>query len=314
MGGREWAMLLALAVLWGGSFFFNGVAVRELPSFTLVWLRVAVAAATLLLVLRLLGLHMPTEGRIWAAFFGMGLLNNVLPFALIVWGQHQIASGLASILNATTPLFTVLVAHLLTPDEKLTRLKAAGVAAGFAGAVLMIGPDALGGLGTGVLGQLACLAGALSYAFAGIFGRRFKRIGVTSMATAAGQVSASTLLLLPVMLLVDHPWTLPALRATWGAVVGVGLLSTALAYVLYFRILAAAGATNLLLVTFLIPVSAILLGALVLGEALLPRHFGGMALIGAGLACIDGRLARFLFERHQKRVVHGSLEGFDPQI
>ena len=293
IGGREWAMLLALAVLWGGSFFFNGVAVRELPSFTVVWLRVAVAAAVLLLVMRLLRQRMPAAGRVWANFFGMGLLNNVVPFALIVWGQHHIASGLASILNATTPLFTVLVAHLLTPDERLTPLKAAGVIVGFAGAVAMIGPDALSDLGTGVLAQFACLAGALSYAFAGIFGRRFKRMGVTPMATAAGQVCASTILLLPVMLVVDRPWTLAVPgAATWGAVLGVALLSTALAYVLYFRILAVVGATNLLLVTFLIPVSAILLGALVLGEVLLPRHLLGMASIGLGLACIDGRLPR----------------------
>jgi drug/metabolite transporter (DMT)-like permease len=295
MGGREWAMLLALAALWGGSFFFNGVAVRELPSLTLVWLRVAVAAAALLLALRLLGQGMPSSSRVWAAFIGMGLLNNVLPFVLIVWGQHRIASGLASILNATTPLFTVLVAHLLTSDEKLTPLKASGVSVGFAGAVVMIGPNALGGLGAVALAQLACLAGALSYAFAGIFGRRFKRMEIAPMATAAGQVSASTVLLLPVMLLVDRPWTLATPHAaTWGAVLGVGLLSTAIAYVLYFLILANAGATNLLLVTFLIPVSAIFLGALVLGEALLPHHLAGLALIGAGLACIDGRLPRQL--------------------
>ena len=161
-------MLAALSVLWGGAFFFNGVAVRELPSFTLAWLRVAVAAMALLLAMRLLRQRMPAGGRVWAAFFGMGLLNNVVPFVLIVWGQHHIASGLASILNATTPLFTVLAAHLLTPDERLTPLKAAGVAVGFAGAVFMVGPDALGGLGTGVMAQLACLAGALAYAFAGI--------------------------------------------------------------------------------------------------------------------------------------------------
>lgn len=311
IGGRVWAMLLTLAVLWGGSFFFNAVAVRELPSFTLVWLRVAMAAATLLLVLRLLGQRMPTEGRVWAAFFGMGLLNNVVPFVLIVWGQHHIASGLASILNATTPLFTILVAHLLTPDEKLTPPKAVGVVVGFVGAVFMVGPDALGGLGTGVTAQLACLAGALTYAFAGIFGRRFKQMGVAPMATATGQVCASTVLLLPLMLVVDHPWTLALPHvATWAAVVGVGILSTALAYVLYFRILAAAGATNLLLVTFLIPVTAILLGAMVLGETLLPRHFGGMALIGAGLACIDGRLPQLLFRPRRQKAPHG----FDPQI
>lgn len=286
-------MLVTLAALWGGSFFFNGVAVRELPSFTLVWLRVAIAAAVLLLAQRLLGQRMPTTGRVWVAFFGMGLLNNTVPFALIVWGQHHIASGLASILNATTPLFAVLVAHLLTPDEKATPRKAAGMAVGFAGAVAVVGPAALGGLGTDALAQLACLAAALVYAFAGVFGRRFKRMGVAPLAAAAGQVTASTAFLLPVVLLVDRPWNLmmPG-AATWGAVLGVGLLSTALAYVLYFRILAAAGATNLLLVTFLIPVSAILLGALVLGETLLARHFFGMALIGAGLALIDGRLPR----------------------
>ncbi len=320
MGGREWAMLLALAVLWGGSFFFNAVAVRELPSFTLVWLRVAVAAAALLVTLRLLGQRMPTSGRVWAAFGAMGLLNNVVPFVLIVWGQHHIASGLASILNATTPLFTVLVAHLLTPDERLTPLKITGVVVGFAGAVFTVGSDTLSGLGTGVTApgafaarsaELACLAGALTYAFAGIFGRRFKRMGVPPMATAAGQVCASTVLLLPLMLLVDRPWTLAMPHAATGAaVLGVGLLSTALAYVLYFRILAAAGATNLLLVTFLIPVSAILLGALALGEALLPRHFGGMALIGLGLACIDGRLPRLLFGRDKR----GTRRGFDPRI
>ncbi len=293
MSGREWALLLVLALLWGGSFFFNGVAVRELPSLTLVWLRVASAAATLLIVLRLLGGRMPMQSRVWVAFFAMGLINNVLPFALIVWGQHHIASGLASILNATTPLFTVLVAHLITRDEKLTPLKGAGVLVGFAGVAVMVGPDALEGLGGGAPAELACLAAALSYAFAGIFGRRFKRMGVAPLATAAGQVSASTVLLFPVMLLADRPWTFAAPHAaTWGAVLGLGLLSTALAYVLYFRILAAAGATNVLLVTLLVPVSAILLGALVLGETLLPRHFLGMALIGLGLMFIDGRLPR----------------------
>jgi drug/metabolite transporter (DMT)-like permease len=298
MGGREWLMLLALSALWGGSFFFNGVAVRELPSFTLVWLRVAVAAAVLQVLLRLLGQTIPRNLPVWAAFFAMGLLNNVVPFVLIVWGQHRIASGLAAILNATTPLFTVLVAHLLTRDEKLTTFKATGVAVGFIGAAVMVGPDALRGIGADFLAQAACLAAALSYAFAGIFGRRFRRMGVSPLATATGQVTASSLMLLPIMLLVDRPWLLAAPHAaTWAAVIGVALLSTALGYVLYFRILATAGATNLLLVTFLIPVSAILLGALVLHETLLPRHFLGMALIGAGLAGIDGRLPHLVWRR-----------------
>ncbi len=298
MGGREWALLLVLSVLWGGSFFFTGVAVRALPSITLVWLRVAVAALALLLALRILGQPMPGDRRRWLAFFAMGLLNNVLPFVLIVWGQHRIASGLAAILNATTPLFTVLVAHALTTDERLTVLKAAGVGTGFVGAAVMVGADVLGGLGTDVAAQLACLGAALSYAFAGLYGRRFRRMATPPLVTATGQVCASTLMLLPVMLLVDRPWTLAAPEAAiWGAVLAGGLLSTALAYWLYFRLLARAGATNLLLVTFLIPVSAILLGVLVLGEVLQVRHLVGMALIGAGLAFIDGRLPRGIGRR-----------------
>jgi drug/metabolite transporter (DMT)-like permease len=295
LGGVEWVLLLGLAVLWSGSFFFQAVAVRELPAVTLVWLRVAVAAVVFLAVLPLLGQHLPRDRRAWSAFLGMGLLNNVLPFLLIVWGLHHIASGLAAILNATTPLFTVLAAHALTDDERLTLGKALGVLAGLAGAAAMIGPDALGGLGSGVLAQLACLAASLSYACAGIFGRRFRRMGIAPLSAAAGQVCASALVLLPVMLLLDRPWTLPMPHAaTWGAVLGAGLLSTAAGYWLYFRILATAGATNLLLVTFLIPVGAILLGTLVLHEALLGRHFLGMALIGAGLALIDGRLAQLV--------------------
>lgn len=293
MGTREWAMLIALSVLWGGSFFFVGVAVREVPPLSLVLARVGIAALALWAVLAVTGARMPRVPGLWAAFLGMGLLNNALPFALIVWGQQHIASGLAAILNATTPLFTVLVAHLLTADERLTPAKAAGVAMGLLGVALMLGTEVLAGLGLGGAAQLACLAAALSYALAGVFGRRFRRMGVPPLASAAGQVTASSLILLPLALMVEQPWALPVPgAASWAAMLGLGLFSTALAYILYFRILAAAGATNLALVTFLVPVSAILLGALVLGERLEPRHFGGMALIGAGLALIDGRLLR----------------------
>jgi drug/metabolite transporter (DMT)-like permease len=286
----EWAMLLALATVWGGSFFFNGVAVRELPVFTVVVARVALAALLLLAALRLRSERLPWDRRVWTAFLGMGLLNNAIPFSLIVWGQQHIASGVASILNASTPLFTVMLAHVLTSDERMTGGRLAGVLIGFAGVAVMIGAGALRDLGVNVAAQVACLAGALSYAFAGIYGRRFRAMGVSPMATATGQVVASSLILLPLAMLVDRPWTLPppSLTAS-GALVGVAAVSTALAYVLYFRILATAGATNLLLVTFLIPVSAILLGTLFLGETLLPRHLAGMALIGAGLAAIDGR-------------------------
>jgi drug/metabolite transporter (DMT)-like permease len=287
----EWAMLLVLSVLWGGSFFFTGVALSGVPPLTLVVLRVGVAALILALLLPATGLRWPRDGEVWAAFFCMGVLNNAVPFCLIVWGQTHIASGLAAILNATTPLWTVVVAHWATADERMTGNRLAGILIGLAGVVVMVGPAALEGQGTNLLAQAAVLGAALSYAFAGVFGRRFKRLGVPPLVTAAGQVTASTLLLLPLALAVDRPWLLPAPGLpVWGAVLGIAALSTALAYVLYFRILATAGATNLLLVTFLIPVSAILLGSLVLGERLDPRHYLGMLLIGAGLAAIDGRL------------------------
>lgn len=290
---RLWALLILLSLLWGGSFLFVGIAVAELPPLSIVLLRVALAAAALWAFLLLTGQRMPANWAVWGAFLGMGFLNNVIPFTLIVWGQTQIASGLASILNAMTPIFTVLVAHVLTADERLTGAKTAGVILGLAGVIVMIGWEVLAGLGTAVWAQIAVLGAAVSYAFAGIFGRRFRALGVSPVQTAAGQVTASALLLLPVTLTVEQPWALALPGAgTWGAVVALAILSTAMAYVLYFRILAAAGATNLLLVTFLIPPSAILMGWAVLDERLEVQHLAGLALILAGLAVIDGRLFR----------------------
>ncbi|NBB83584.1 MAG: EamA family transporter [Alphaproteobacteria bacterium] len=291
MDARDWARLLLLALVWGGSFFFVGVAVAELPPLTLVAARVALAALALAVILRLAGIALPTSPALWGAFLGMGVLNNVVPFTLIVWGQTQIASGLAAILNATTPLFTLIVAHVATRDERLTGQRLVGVAIGIAGVAVIVGGSALEGLTDAVPAQLACLGGALTYACAGVFGRRFKALGVAPPATAFGQLAASAAVMVPLALLVDRPWLMAApSAATLGAVVGLALVSTALAYVLYFRILASAGATNLLLVTFLIPPTAIALGILVLGETLAGRHLVGLAVIGAGLAVIDGRL------------------------
>lgn len=274
----------------GGSFFFVGVAVHEVPPLTLVALRVVIAATALHLALRLSGIAWPRGRAVLWAFLVMGLLNNAVPFGLIFWGQQHLASGLASILNAATPLFTVLAAHVLTTDERATRARLAGVAIGFAGVIAMLGPDLLGGVTTAGWAALAILGGTLSYALAGIWGRRFRALRVAPLAAAAGQTTASSLLMLPLALAFDAPWTQPAPSlAAMGAILGLGLLSTALAYWLYFRILAAAGAVNLLLVTLLIPASAILLGVLVLGETLLPRHILGMAIIALGLLVLDGR-------------------------
>ena len=294
MSLRVWIWLLALSVLWGGSFFFAKVATGELRPLSVVFGRVALAAIALNIVLfanrrSLFGRTTP-----WSTHFTMGLLNNLVPFSLIFWGQTHIAVGLDSILNATTPLFTLVVAHFLTADERMTGAKSLALLAGLAGVVLLLGPDILLQSGASIWGEVACLGAALSYAFAGIYGRRFKTMGIDPMEAAADQVTASTVLILPIMLIVDQPWTLPAIPSltVWAALLALAFLSTALAYVLYFRILAAAGATNMLLVTFLIPPMAILLGAAFLGERLALRHFEGMALIGVGLAIIDGRMWR----------------------
>lgn len=287
----EWTMLLVLSVLWGGTFFFVEVALEDMRPLTLVLCRVALAALTLHIVILAIGQRMPAQPGLWVAFAAMGLMNNFVPFTLIFWGQTHISGSLAAILNATTPLWTVLLAHVLTGDERLTGAKTAGVAFGFLGVMVMFGADALGGISNNLLGQSAVLLAALSYAFAGIFGRRFK--AVPPMQTAAGQLTASALLMAPLALTFEQPWALPMPGiGVIGAVLALALASTALAYILYFRILATAGATNLLLVTFLIPVSALVLGVGLLGERLSNSDLVGMALIGLGLAAIDGRLLR----------------------
>ena len=292
MSAIDWLMLVGLSILWGGSFFFAKIAVLELPPLTVALGRVTIAAALLLALARATGVGMPDRLGAWRPFIVMGLLNNALPFSLIFWGQTHIPSGLAAILNATTPLFTVLVAHVATADEKLNAARLVGVAAGFAGVVVMIGPD-LRELGANIAAQLACLGAAVSYAFASIYGRRFR--GEPALRVAAGQLVASSAMLAPVVMVIDRPWSLAAPSANaWAALVALAALSTALGYLLYFRILARAGATNLAQVTFLIPVSAILLGTLLLGEQLAPRHLVGMAAIAVGLAAIDGRPLRLL--------------------
>jgi drug/metabolite transporter (DMT)-like permease len=293
MSGSDWLLLILLSIVWGGSFFFAKVAVAELPPLTIVLARVTIAAAALHLLVLATGQRMPGEAALWRDFLVMGLLNNAIPFSLIFWGQKEIASGLASILNATTPLFTVLVAHGFTADEKATPAKLIGVGLGLMGVALMIGLDLMSGLGSHLWSELAVLAAALSYAFAGVFGRRFR--GRPPLVVAAGQLTGSSILILPLALLIDRPWALPMPSiGTCAALVGLALLSTALAYVIFFRILARAGATNLLLVTFLIPVSALLLGVAFLAEAVSAHQLLGMALIGLGLAVIDGRPLRML--------------------
>jgi len=289
MGPAEWGFLAALAILWSGVFFLTRIALTDMRPFTVVALRLGLGAVTLHAVVRATGAHMPTTPRAWRDFAIMGALNNFIPFCLIAYGQTQIGSGLAAILNATTPLFTVLLAQLWTNDERLTPNRLGGVLLGVAGVAVMIGPGALAGLTSNVLGQLAIIGAAITYACAGIFGRRFRTL--PPMVTATGQVTTGALMVLPLALIVDHPWAqpMPGLAA-WAAVSAAALFCTALAYALYFRILATAGATNLLLVTLLMPVGAVWLGMALLHEPLHAAEVAGMALIALGLLAIDGRL------------------------
>jgi drug/metabolite transporter (DMT)-like permease len=293
MSVSDWALLALLSVIWGGAFFFNKVAVTELPPLTVACGRVGLGALLLYAIVKAQGEILPRGAAIWGAFALMGLFNSVLPFTLILFGQQYVASGLASILIAMTPLFTVVVAHLWTDDDKLTRSRLMGLAAGLLGVAVMVGPDLLRDLGTQVTAQVALLVSALMYAVSGVYGRRFRALPVA--ATAAGQMLASTIIIVPLVLAIDRPWTLPPPSpAAIGAVLGLAGLCTAIGYLIYFRVLARAGATNLLLVNFMIPASAILLGVAFLHETLEPRQIVGMLFIGLGLAAIDGRAAAFL--------------------
>ena len=291
MGTKDWAMLLLLSLLWGGSFFFIGIAVTELPPFTIVTLRVGLAAITLWLVLLVAGYPIPKGGNTWRAFFVMGLFSNALPFCLIVWGQTHIGVGLASILNATTPIFTLLIAGAFLPDEHLNTNKILGVVAGLLGVIVLIGPSSLLELGTNTMAQLAVIGATISYACGTVYGRRFKTMGVSPLNTAIGQVTASTIMLLPLAWLAEKPYLLanPSPQV-WMAMLSLAVFSTAIAYILFFRILSSSGASNVVLVTFLVPITASFLGWSILGEQLQIQHFIGMTLIGLGLIIIDGRL------------------------
>ena len=286
---KDWAQLLLLGAIWGGSFFFARIAVGELHPLVLVLFRVAIAAAALHVYLAIRGpsfrLAFPHAGL----FFLLALTNNVIPFSLIFAGQTELGAGVASVLNATTPFWTLILANALTSDEKLSWNKVAGIGLGIAGTAVMIGPGLLAGLGGPVWAKFALIGASLSYAVALMVARRFK--GVPSPVIATGQLTASTIIMIPIVLFTYGPAGLfSASQPIWAAVFALALLSTAFAYILYFNLVASAGATNASLVTLIVPASAILLGILFLDERLELFELGGMLLIAFGLVTIDGRL------------------------
>lgn len=291
--------LVVLSILWGASFFFVEILVRHLPPLTIVTVRVSLAAIALWTIILIRGLPIPKTRQHWTALCVIGFLNSALPFSLIAWGQTQISSGLASIFNATTPFFTVLIAGIFLMDERITKLKLLGVTIGLLGTIIIIGPDALsqglsGASGT-VLGQIAVVGAAISYAITAVYSRRFKKWGLSPLIVAAGQVTMAALILCPFMLIIDKPWINLAVpfEVVW-AMIGLAFFSTVIAYTLYFRLIASAGATNAALVAFLVPISAIILGVIILGETFTGLQAVGIALIGIGLLVMDGRLFRKL--------------------
>lgn len=287
MGRRDWGWLLLLALLWGGSFFFVEIALTGLPALAVVWCRVAGGALTLALVLRARGVAFPRGWREWRAVGVMGVLNNALPFTFFALAQGAIGGGLAAILNAMTPMLTVVALALLA-GERPDAARVAGVLCGFAGVAVMMGGAAEGE----GWAKLLCLSAAGCYALASVWGRRFRGMGIAPMALAFGQCASAAVVLLPVLLWLRVWDGVDAGPSVWAAVAGLMLLSTALAYVIFFRLLGTVGPVNVQLVTFLIPMVAVALGWAVLGERLEARQLVGAALIALGLLAIDGRLMR----------------------
>ena len=288
MGVREWIMITILSVMWGGSFFFIEIAVRDVTPLTVVWCRVSLASMILLAVARLKGYRLPSSRAIWGELAIMALLSNVFPFSLIVWGQTHIESGLASILNGTTPIFSVILTHFLALEEKLTANRIVGVLVGWLGVAVLIGIESLKGFGVEVMGQIAVLVAAFAYACGAVYGRRFRTM--STLVVTTGMICCSAVMMTPLALIVEQPWHLSPGWPPIAAVCALAVISTSIAYLIYFRVLAVAGPTNILLVTFLVPISAILLGYLLLGERLGWNVFAGMGLVLTGLAAIDGRM------------------------
>jgi drug/metabolite transporter (DMT)-like permease len=291
MTGRHWAILIALAAIWGSAFLFIHVAVRTWPPLTYVALRMMIAAVALALFMLVRRESLRLSGKLIAPLAIIAILNNLLPFALFGWAQTQIASSLAAILNATSPMWAALLAHAATRDEPLTPLRLLGISIGIGGVAVMLSDQLIGGKLGSMAAQLACLIAAFSYAVAGVYARRFRRLAIKPMQVAYGQLSVGALVMVPVALFVDGPagWSVPSLEAT-GSILALGVLCSSFAYILYFRLIEEAGATNALLVTILVPPFAILIGWAALSETLGFAELVGLVLIAIGLAAIDGRL------------------------
>lgn len=291
MGATEWSLIVLHSILWGSSFFFGAIAIKELPALTITGFRAIPACLIVLAVCRYLSYRIPMSADFWGRMFVLGMLNNVAPLMLILWAQHQVAGGVAAVFNATTPLFGVVIAHFVTRDERLSWNKIAGLLVGIAGVSVLVGTDVTSGATGDLLAKVALLCAAPCYAMGGIFARMTSK--EQPFVVAAGQLLTALAIALPLALLIDRPWQLPMpSAAAVAAVTAMGVFSSAFAALVYFTVIKRAGATNGLLVTLLLPLTPIALGTLLLGDQLRMREIAGAAMIGLALIVLDGRLIR----------------------
>lgn len=285
---NELGLLVLLSFLWGGSFTLIKVAVETVPPATIVTGRLAIGATLLMLLVMARGIAIPRTPVLWGAFLVQGVLQSALPFTLISWGEKHIDSGLAGLLNSTPPLFAFLITFFILREGGAAMRKFLGVATGFAGAAVILGPEILAGSGNSVLGQLAITGASLSYAVAAIYARRFS--GQPALLTAACSMTMAAILILPVSLYVDHPWTLaPSSEAIWSVVV-LGVFSTALAMIIYFRLVKTLGTLGVTSGSYLRAGFSVLLGIMLLDEALSLSLAIGLVLIFLGVAIVTGRI------------------------
>ncbi|QRY67389.1 EamA family transporter [Ensifer sp. PDNC004] len=280
----ELLLLLALATLWGASYTFIKIGIETIPPVTLIAARTLIAGTLLLAVLRWRGLSLPRDAATWRRFLFQACLNSVVPFTMIAWAEQTIDAGIASILNATTPIFAFLMTALITRHEAVTARKLVGIVAGMTGISLIIGMEAFGGLGEQLLPQLAVVLATVCYAGAAIFGRGFK--GLDPMMPAAGSLIAGAALLIPVSLVVDRPWTLSPSAESLLALVGLAVFSTALAFAIYFRLIQTLGSVGATAQAYLRVPIGVAIGALFLGERLSDTAWIGLGCVIVGVAAM----------------------------
>lgn len=277
----EIALLLGLATLWGGSYTFIKIGVETIPPLTLIAARTLIAGLILLAVIRWRGLRLPREAEAWRRFLTQACLNSVVPFTLIAWAERSVDAGLASILNGTTPVFVFLISLALMPGKRPDWRKGLGVAAGMAGISLIVGVDALTGLGHTVLPQLAIVAATVAYACAALFGRHFT--GMDPLLPAAGSMLAGTALLIPAALVIDRPWTVDPSTASLLALLALSIFSTALAFAIYFRLIRTLGSVGTTAVSYLRVPIGVAIGLVFLGESLSSTAWAGLGFVVLGV-------------------------------